>query len=227
MSLIKSVDVPKHMADRLRSRRIAARLSGGAKQPAVPATKPLAGPRFVPVFPPTRRRRPNCLAPPSCRTSSRERTAAFLGGRPRFAPDFLSNLVALPKFMRLSLRKAAHAGECRVAGNAGRPGAPIHPKDEHKSVPWVQDTAWARDLWCVSTSFHTDSPSALAGFPVKLGDVGKAYANVARQEIRAQGAFFCSRPYFGWVHTEATRRDARDALRCCTAVGNPMSGSRK
>ena len=41
MSLIKSVDVPKHMADRLRSRRIAARLSGGAaKQPALPATKP-------------------------------------------------------------------------------------------------------------------------------------------------------------------------------------------
>ena len=34
MSLIKSADVPKHMADRLRSRRIAARLSGGAaKQP--------------------------------------------------------------------------------------------------------------------------------------------------------------------------------------------------
>ena len=34
MSLIKSVDVPKHLADRLRSRRIAARLSGGAtKQP--------------------------------------------------------------------------------------------------------------------------------------------------------------------------------------------------
>ena len=31
MSLIKSVDVPKHMADRLRSRRIAARLSNGAK----------------------------------------------------------------------------------------------------------------------------------------------------------------------------------------------------
>jgi hypothetical protein len=38
MSLIKSVDVPKHMADRLRSRRIAARLSGGAaKQPIAPA----------------------------------------------------------------------------------------------------------------------------------------------------------------------------------------------
>jgi hypothetical protein len=35
MSLIKSVDVPKHRADRLRSRGIAARLSGGAaKQPA-------------------------------------------------------------------------------------------------------------------------------------------------------------------------------------------------
>jgi hypothetical protein len=37
MSLIKSVDVPKHMADRLRSRRIAARLSGGASKPIVPA----------------------------------------------------------------------------------------------------------------------------------------------------------------------------------------------
>jgi hypothetical protein len=38
MSLIKSADVPKHMADRLRSRRIAARLSGGAaKQVIVPA----------------------------------------------------------------------------------------------------------------------------------------------------------------------------------------------
>jgi hypothetical protein len=38
MSLIKSVDVPKHLADRLRSRRIAARLSGGAaKQPIAPA----------------------------------------------------------------------------------------------------------------------------------------------------------------------------------------------
>jgi hypothetical protein len=45
MSLIKSVDVPKHMADRLRSRRIAARLSGGAaKQPTLPATKPLVAP---------------------------------------------------------------------------------------------------------------------------------------------------------------------------------------
>ena len=35
MSLIKSVDVPKHMADRLRSRRIAARLSGGSPKPIV------------------------------------------------------------------------------------------------------------------------------------------------------------------------------------------------
>jgi hypothetical protein len=50
MSLIKSVDVPKHMADRLRSRRIAARLSGGsAKQPIVPASKPVAVPAVVPV----------------------------------------------------------------------------------------------------------------------------------------------------------------------------------
>ena len=38
MSLIKSADVPKHMADWLQSRRIAARLSGGAaKQAIVPA----------------------------------------------------------------------------------------------------------------------------------------------------------------------------------------------
>jgi hypothetical protein len=37
MSLIKSVDVPKHMADRLRSRRIAARLSSGAAKASVPA----------------------------------------------------------------------------------------------------------------------------------------------------------------------------------------------
>jgi hypothetical protein len=38
MSLIKSADVPKHMADRLRSRRIAARLAGaGGKKPVVPA----------------------------------------------------------------------------------------------------------------------------------------------------------------------------------------------
>ena len=41
MSLIKSADVPKHMADRLRSRRIAARLSGGAaKQPMTPSKAP-------------------------------------------------------------------------------------------------------------------------------------------------------------------------------------------
>ena len=54
MSLIKSVDVPKHMADRLRSRRIAARLSGGAaKQPALPATKPLVAPRIAPDETPT------------------------------------------------------------------------------------------------------------------------------------------------------------------------------
>ena len=43
MSLIKSADVPKHMADRLRSRRIAARLSGGAaKQPISGAKDPIA-----------------------------------------------------------------------------------------------------------------------------------------------------------------------------------------
>ena len=36
MSLIKSADVPKHMADRLRSRRIAARLAAGSKKPVAP-----------------------------------------------------------------------------------------------------------------------------------------------------------------------------------------------
>jgi hypothetical protein len=46
MSLIKSVDVPKHLADRLRSRRIAARLA--AAKPVVPA-KNLDGP--TPVAP--------------------------------------------------------------------------------------------------------------------------------------------------------------------------------
>ena len=53
MSLIKSVDVPNHMADRLRSRRIAARLSGGAKQPSPPTTKPLAVPPLSPDETPT------------------------------------------------------------------------------------------------------------------------------------------------------------------------------
>ena len=49
MSLIKAVDVPKHMADRLRSRRIAVRLSGGAsKKPALPPGKPLAVPPIAP-----------------------------------------------------------------------------------------------------------------------------------------------------------------------------------
>ncbi len=49
MSLIKAVDVPKHMADRLRSRRIAVRLSGGAsKKPTLPAGKPLAVPAIAP-----------------------------------------------------------------------------------------------------------------------------------------------------------------------------------
>jgi hypothetical protein len=36
-------------------------------------------------------------------------------------PDFLSRLVALANFMRLSILKAAHAGvaECSVTGNPG------------------------------------------------------------------------------------------------------------
>jgi hypothetical protein len=53
MSLIKSVDVPKHMADRLRSRRIAARLSGGAaKQPVPGAKDPLVSPPADPPMAP-------------------------------------------------------------------------------------------------------------------------------------------------------------------------------
>jgi hypothetical protein len=38
-------------------------------------------------------------------------------------PDFLSSLVALAKFMRLSSQKAARVvvDECRVTGNPGRP----------------------------------------------------------------------------------------------------------
>jgi hypothetical protein len=38
-----------------------------------------------------------------------------------WVPDFLSNIVALANFTRLSLLKAVHAalGECRVAGNPG------------------------------------------------------------------------------------------------------------
>jgi hypothetical protein len=55
MSLIKAVDVPKHMADRLRSRRIAVRLSGGAsKKPTLPVGKPLAAPSIAPDVTPTR-----------------------------------------------------------------------------------------------------------------------------------------------------------------------------
>ena len=43
MSLIKAVDVPKHMADRVQSRRIAARLSSGpVKFPLTNAKKPVA-----------------------------------------------------------------------------------------------------------------------------------------------------------------------------------------
>jgi hypothetical protein len=54
MSLIKSADVPKHLADRLRSRRIAARLSGGAaKQPMVPSKAPAASKTSVAAEQPT------------------------------------------------------------------------------------------------------------------------------------------------------------------------------
>ena len=53
-------------------------------------------------------------------------------------PDFLWRLLALADFMRLSLLKAAHVvvGECRVAGNPGRPPFSAH----------VRSTA-SRDRW--------------------------------------------------------------------------------
>jgi hypothetical protein len=205
-----------------------------ASPAAPPSNPPCPQPSPWPLLPPRRmkRLRPNYLGPPSCRALSLEPSAAFREEKPRPAPDFLSNLLRCRKLMRFSLRKTAHVapGERRAAGNPGSLAALIHPKFEHKSVPWVQDTAGVRNLWCVEYIVHTDSPSALTGFPVKLGDVGETHANVAgaaRQEIRAQGAFFCSRRCFRWVHTEATRRDAVDALRCSKARGNPMSGSRK
>ena len=54
MSLIKAVDVPKHMADRLRSRRIGARLSGSQpKQPIVPAKDSVPPTSLAPVELPT------------------------------------------------------------------------------------------------------------------------------------------------------------------------------
>jgi hypothetical protein len=49
MSLIKSADVPKYRADRLRSRRIAARLSGGAAKQPISDTKGPIAPRVAPV----------------------------------------------------------------------------------------------------------------------------------------------------------------------------------
>jgi hypothetical protein len=52
MSLIKAADVPKHMADRLRSRRIGARLSRGAvKQPILSEKKPIVAPTGLPGSP--------------------------------------------------------------------------------------------------------------------------------------------------------------------------------
>jgi hypothetical protein len=50
MSLIKAVDVPKHLAERMRSRQIAARLSSGAKKAAVPGTKSPADPPLTPAI---------------------------------------------------------------------------------------------------------------------------------------------------------------------------------
>ncbi len=53
MSLIKAVDVPKYLADRARSRRISARLSGSAAKPPVlnemDEKKPLKTPAIGPV----------------------------------------------------------------------------------------------------------------------------------------------------------------------------------
>jgi hypothetical protein len=54
MSLIKAADVPKHMADRLRSRRIAARLSGGVSKPIVPVKESVVATPIVAIDTPTR-----------------------------------------------------------------------------------------------------------------------------------------------------------------------------
>jgi hypothetical protein len=54
MSLIKAADVPKYMADRLRSRRIAARLSRGTTQEAIISEKKPTAPAIaVPDSPAT------------------------------------------------------------------------------------------------------------------------------------------------------------------------------
>jgi hypothetical protein len=47
MSLIKAVDVPKYMADKVRSRRLAARLTGGSAKPALVVPKAVAIPAVV------------------------------------------------------------------------------------------------------------------------------------------------------------------------------------
>ncbi len=44
MSLIKAVDVPKHLADRLKSRRLSGRLAGPGSKAAVPVKKTDARP---------------------------------------------------------------------------------------------------------------------------------------------------------------------------------------
>ncbi len=49
MSLIKAVDVPKHLADRLKSRRLSGRLAGPGVKPVVPVKKTGAAPPVTPV----------------------------------------------------------------------------------------------------------------------------------------------------------------------------------
>ena len=51
MSLIKAADVPKHMADRLRSRRLAARLSPGITKQPISEKKPIAVATALPGSP--------------------------------------------------------------------------------------------------------------------------------------------------------------------------------
>jgi hypothetical protein len=50
-------------------------------------------------------------------------------------PDFLWSLVALASLMRLSLLKAAHVavGQCRVAGNPGRPSCSTHVRESPRT----------------------------------------------------------------------------------------------
>ena len=73
MSLIKAVDVPKHMADRLRSRRIAARLSGGRPSSQSFLPRSAMAPTLAPVNCPQRKAPQPYRGPPRSLSKTHER----------------------------------------------------------------------------------------------------------------------------------------------------------